>query len=310
MTDEDNPAGGYAPRLSVLMVSHGTKAMTLVALDSLARTTRVPHEVIVIDNASADGSVAAIRAAHPAVRLIEAERNLGFGLAVNLAARHHARGDYLLLLNTDVVVLPGAVEALLDCAVRRPEALIWGGRTLFADGRLNPTSVWRRPTLFSLAAQATGLSKVFRGRAPFDPEAYPGWARDDEREVDIIAGCLFLIGRATWNRLGGFDPAFTMYGEEADLCLRARRDLGARPLFTPRAQIVHHGGGSAVSRARQVAQISAARIGLARRHMATPARQAAVVCLRATALVKIAAAGLGLTVPPERGGGIPWWRGV
>ncbi len=293
--------------ISVLMVSHGTREMTLAALESLAATTDLDHEVIVADTGAPDGSAAAIAAAHPGVRLIALPGNIGFGRAVNRAAAA-ARGEWLLLLNTDVMVLPGAVAALLAAARARPGAGIWGGRTLFADGRLNPTSVWRRPTPGSLALQASGLSRAFRGRAPFDPETYPGWARDDAREVDIVAGCFLLIGRPLWERLGGFDPAFEMYGEEADLCLRARA-LGAAPWFTPAATIVHHGGGSAASRPRQVAQISAARIGLARRHMAAPGRWLAVASLRATALAKTAAARAGLTVAPERGGGIPWWRG-
>ena len=86
--------------------------------------------------------------------------------------------------------------------------------------------------------------------ALFNPEAFGGWDRSSVRNVDIVSGCFFLINRTLWDRLGGFDPAFFMYGEEADLCLRARK-LGARPIVSPSATIVHYGGASTSSTLKQ-----------------------------------------------------------
>jgi hypothetical protein len=127
-------------------------------------------------------------------------------------------------------------------------------------------------TLWSLLCQTSGLSSVFRGSALFNPEAYGAWPRDSERSVDIVTGCLFLIRRETWDALGGFDPAFVMYGEETDLCLRARA-MGVRPRVTPEATIVHHGGASESVRADKMVRLMRAKTELVQRHFARPTRR-------------------------------------
>ena len=152
----------------MLVVSYNTREMTLACLRSLAAETRVPHEVIVLDNASRDGSAAAIAEAFPGLRLIASAENHGFALGNNLAARE-ARGRYLLLLNPDTLVLDGAVDRLVAFAGRTPEAGIWGGRTLFADGSLNPMSVFGDQTLWSLFCRASGLALAFRGSRALQP---------------------------------------------------------------------------------------------------------------------------------------------
>src|SRR5690606_35725860 len=122
---------------------------------------------------------------------------------------------------------------------------------------------------------ATGLSSLFRGSSLFNPEGYGGWKRDTVREVDIVSGCFFLIRRELWERLGGFDPAFFMYGEEADLCLRARK-LGARPMVTPEATIVHYGGASERVRADKMVRLLQAKALLIRRHWGPVAARSGV----------------------------------
>jgi N-acetylglucosaminyl-diphospho-decaprenol L-rhamnosyltransferase len=113
---------------------------------------------------------------------------------------------------------------------------------LFADGTLNPASCWRRMTLWSVFCYATGLS-LLRGSSLFNSEGYGGWKRDSIRAVDVVVGCFLLIDRDLWKQLHGFDQVFFMYGEEADLCHRARQ-LGARPTITPTATIIHYGAAS------------------------------------------------------------------
>lgn len=254
-----------APEVSIIIVSYNTRALTLACLDSvLAETRGVAYELIVVDNASADGSADAI-ATHPSrPRLIRLDENIGFARANNLAARE-ACGTYLVLLNPDTVILDRAIDRLYGFASARPDALIWGGRTLFADGRLNPSSCWRRMTMWNLACRALGLTGLLPRSTLFNGEAYGGWARDTERPVDIVSGCFLMIPRELWRRLGGFDPTFFMYGEEADLCLRARR-LGARPRVTPLATIIHHGGASERTRSAKMAKLLAAKATLIRRH--------------------------------------------
>ena len=251
--------------VSIIVVSYNTRAMTEAALSSiLAETRTTSYEVIVVDNASSDGSAEMI-AAHPLQpRLIPLRDNVGFARANNLAARE-ARGRFLLLLNPDTLVLDCAIDRLVAFARRRPEARIWGGRTLFADGRLNPASCWNRMTPWSLFCRASGLAVFFPGFELFNGEAIGGFARDDERRVDIVSGCFFLIETALWRGLHGFDPLFFMYGEEADLCLRAHA-FSARPMITPDATIVHYGGASERVRSDKMVRLLAAKASLIDRH--------------------------------------------
>ncbi len=270
MPDPETPdpsldlSGRAPPRLSIVVVSYNTREMTLDCLASVAAETRTPHEVIVIDNASTDGSAAAIAERFPGAVLMAETVNHGFARANNIAATR-ARGDYLLLLNPDTVILDGAIDRLMDFAAARPGAKIWGGRTLYGDRSLNPTNCWRQMTLWSLVCQLTGLARSFPASARFNPEAYGGWARDSEREVEIVTGCFLLTTRAFWDTLGGFDLTFVMYGEEADLCRRAAR-MGARPRITPEAQIIHYVGASADLRAGKQVMVARAKITLIDRY--------------------------------------------
>jgi GT2 family glycosyltransferase/pimeloyl-ACP methyl ester carboxylesterase len=229
--------------VSIIIVSYNTRELTLECLRSLYRETEgVFFEVLVVDNASKDGSAQAIADEFEHVRLMSLEENAGFGGGCNLAARE-ARGQYLLFLNPDTVVLNGAVQKLVACARRYPEAGLYGGRTYWGDRSLNPTSCWRRPTPWSAFCRAVGLDAIFRSSALFDPESYGRWQRDSDREVDIITGCLLLVEHQAWAKLRGFDPMFFQRGEDADLSLRAWT-LGYRPRICPEAEIIHYGGQS------------------------------------------------------------------
>ncbi|MFN0218016.1 MAG: glycosyltransferase family 2 protein [Hyphomicrobium sp.] len=251
--------------VSILIVSYNTNSLTVGALSSiLSEAKDLAYETIVVDNASTDGSPEMI-AAHPLKpRLIRLKDNIGFARATNMAARE-ARGRYLLLLNPDTVVLDHAIDRLVEFARQRPEARIWGGRTLFVDGRLNPASCWKRMTLWGLFCRASGLAAIFPGSELFNREGMGGWRRDTVRNVDIVSGCFFLIETSLWRGLRGFDPHFFMYGEDADLCLRAHA-FSARPIMTPSATIVHYGGASEPVRAEKMVRLLAAKSSLIARH--------------------------------------------
>jgi GT2 family glycosyltransferase len=260
------------PEIVIVIISYNTRDMTLAAIASAKAETRTPHEIVVVDNASTDGSAEAIVAAHPDIRLIREAENHGFGPAHDIALKHSA-APWVLLLNPDTVVLDGAIDRLLAFAKSTPRAEIWGGRTLYGDGTLNPTSCFARMTLWSVFCRVAGLNGVFRRSAVFNSEYFGDWPRDSVREVDIVTGCFLLIRRDFWDRLGGFDPAFTMYGEEVDLCLRAAA-LGARPVITPDATIIHHGGASQAVRSDKLVRLMRAKMELIRRHF--PARSRAI----------------------------------
>src|SRR4051812_3005654 len=178
--------------LSIIVVTHNTREMTIECIRSiLEQTTRVRYELIVFDSGSTDGSSEAISERFPSVKLMTSPRDLGFGKANNIAAKG-AEGTRLLLINPDTVVLDHAIDRLNDFADMTPECRIWGGRTVFADGSLNPASCWKFATLWSVFCWAVGLN-LFKGSVVFNSEAYPDWKRDSVRSVDIVSGCFFLI---------------------------------------------------------------------------------------------------------------------
>ena len=172
------------PLVSIIVVSYRTRAMTLECLRSVVRETkRASYELLVVDNASGDGSAEAIAAEFPEARLTALDKNVGFAAGNNIAAKE-AKGSYLLLLNPDTIVLDGAIDRLVDFAQRRPQAAIWGGRTLYADRSLNPTSCWQRMTLWNVFCRTSGLAALLPNSPLFNAEAYGGWDRSTVREAE------------------------------------------------------------------------------------------------------------------------------
>lgn len=256
----------YNVSLSIIVVSYNTREITLECLRSVYRETKIPEfEIIVLDNASTDGSVEAIKSEFgEKIKFIASDNNYGFAAGNNIAIQQ-ASGEYLLLLNPDTVVLDGAIDKLLAFANENIQAKIWGGKTLFADGSLNPASCWSKITLWSLVSQATGLSSMFRKSSLFNPEGMGSWDRNGIRQVDIVSGCFFLITKNFWDELGGFREEFFMYGEEADLCLRAQL-LGAKPMVSSEASIIHYGGASEKNRPDKLIRLSKAKMLLIDKH--------------------------------------------
>lgn len=258
------------PAVSIIVISYNTREMTIECLRSVFAETTLPFEIVVVDNASTDGSAEAISEAFPAdvypnLTLLKEIKNHGFAPAHSVALPH-CKAPWLLLLNPDTVILDKAIDNLFAFAHREPEARIWGGRTLYGDKTLNSTSCWHRMTLWTIFCRTAGMTGLFPGSEVFNQEAYGDWPRDSERTVDIVTGCFLLIHRETWNALGGFDPTFVMYGEEADLCLRARAQ-GARPRITPDATIIHYGGASEPVAADRIVRVLRAKAELIRRHV-------------------------------------------
>lgn len=290
---EDSGTQSSRPELSIILVSYNTRELTLEAIRSLRRETHSGlFELIVVDNASSDGSAEALAAEFPDIALRATDKNLGFATANNMAAEH-ARGRYLLLLNPDTVVLSNAVGRLLQFAKDHPSARLWGGRTLFGDQTLNPSSCWNRMTLWSVFCLMTGLKALLPKSRVFNSEAMGDWARDDVREVDIISGCFLLIEADLWKTLGGFNLDYFMYGEDADICLRARL-AGARPLICPDAQIVHYGGASEKIRSDKMVRLLTAKITLMRHHWSTITRLPGYLVFWAFPLPRIIGYGLAM----------------
>lgn len=267
-----------SPEVSILIVAYKCRDEARACLASLyEQPLGVSFETLVLDNDSADGTVEMVESEFPLAKLVALDDNIGFAAGVNRLAEL-ADGSFLLLLNPDTVVHPGTIAQLVTFARERPRHGLYGGRTVNPDGTPHPASCWGKPTLWSLVCFATMLSTAFKGSRFFDPESLGHWQRDSVREVDIITGCLLLVPRTLWQELGGFDVRFFMYGEDADLALRAAA-LGYRPAITPDAVITHEIGASTESRPDKMVLVYRGKAALVRKHWATPKRQLGLMLL-------------------------------
>ena len=233
--------------LSIIIVSFNARADLERCLKSLhTAPPSASHEIIVVDNASGDGSAGAARR-WPQVRVLEAGANLGFARASNVGIRA-SRGAHLLLLNSDTIVPPQAIDRLLDRLKERPEVAVAGPRLVDADGRaelsfgrmMSPLNEIRQKRL------VRGHERRLRGITAFVERV-----TREEQTPDWVSGACLLVRRADAEAVGLLDERYLMYTEDVDFCA-AIRARGRLILFTPAAEIVHLRGRS-VARAPSAA---------------------------------------------------------
>jgi GT2 family glycosyltransferase len=206
-----------------------------------ASTKGIAFEVIVVDNASTDDSVDMIKSAFPGVMLIANAENRGFA-AANNQGMAIAKGRYVLLLNSDTIVLDNALAKVLAFADSRPDAGVVACRVLNADRSLQRTC-FMFPSILNLFLWATGLSRLSVAGRFLGREQMLSWNRDSVRDVDAATGCFMLVRRDAIDHVGMMDDSYFMYFEETDWCYRFKK-AGWKVLFTPEAQIIHLGGAS------------------------------------------------------------------
>ena len=272
--------GGGIPRaedasLDVVVVSHRSARSLDACLESLdlaAAVCDVPVGVVVVDNASDDGTLRRLAATTAPHTLVARSVNDGFGrgCAVGVAV---GSGPLVLLCNPDVVVDLGSLAALVAYAARHPEAAVVGGRQVQPDGSDGPRSWWRRPTWWSTACFALGLSSVFPRHRLFDPEEGGRWD-GSSRAVDAVSGGFLLVRREDWELLKGFDADMLLYGEDVDLCLRAiARGLAVHVCgdATYRHDVGGSTRGDAPDGAFRMQLVLRGRAAVLRRHLGGPA---------------------------------------
>ncbi len=229
--------------LSIIIVNWNVKDLLRDCLASLLKavTASLNYEIIVVDSASHDGSVNMVRAEFPQARLIASHENLGYAKGNNVGAVA-AQGRYLLLLNPDTVVKPGALLELVTYLEARPSVGAVGPQLLWPDGSLQ-SSRRHFPSLGSLFWESTLLGQWF----PHHPYAeYYRMATtppDVPQRVDWLVGAAILIRREAWQQVGFLDQTFFMYFEETDWCHRCTR-AGWEIHYLPTAQITHYEGKS------------------------------------------------------------------
>jgi hypothetical protein len=201
-------------------------------------------EIIVVDNASTDGSPDCVRDQFPHVRLILNDQNLGFAKANNLGIAQ-CTGHYVCLVNSDVKVLKDCLTQLVDCCERHPQVGMVGPRVIGGDGELQ-RSCRGFPGLWNMLCAALALDLAFPRVRMFGGYALPYWSHDTEATVDILSGCFWLIRREALNQVGLLDESFFMYGEDMDWCRRFW-ESGWKLAFIPSAEAIHHGGASSAN---------------------------------------------------------------
>jgi GT2 family glycosyltransferase len=248
------------PAVSLIVVSFNTRDLLRACLDTVQRTARdVPSEIIVVDNASADGSADMVVREFPQVRLIRSPVNLGFG-AANNRGFECARGRYVVLLNTDALLTPGALAQSVARMEADPTIALAGARLVGPDGAWQPsgrlfTSLTNDLLLLSGLAQRYARSRFF-GR--YDRT----WADPRQpAEVDWVPGAYAIIRREALTRVGQFDEAFFLYYEEVDLCRRLKA-AGYRIWYWPDVVVMHVGGASSKTLTRLTLSSSGSQLTL------------------------------------------------
>lgn len=244
---------GMSAELSVIIVNWNGGELLRRCVESLAAAPpSVPFEVVVIDNDSADDSVARLRASDAALalgerlRVVENEENLGFGRANNQAFKL-TRAPLLFLLNPDTEVTEGSVDCLVATVRSGARVGVAGPKLLNEDGSVQ-VSVWRgEPSAWEALLTGFRLHKLLPRRARGELLLAEHWDYSRRREVGQLSGAAMLLRREVVEEVGGFDERFHMYGEDSEWCVRIRR-AGWRIVFEPAAVVKHLGAASSLKR--------------------------------------------------------------
>ena len=274
------------PEVSILIVTWNSRDRVLACLKTIhGLPDTVSREIVVVDNASADHTVEAIRAAWPDVHVVASPTNLGFGAANNLGYRL-ASGRNILILNPDTRLLPGALGEMV-AALRDPAIGCVGAKHYNTDMTLQ-WSMDDHPTVLSETIHYTDVHRLGLLR-PWLHRRYPRWsAHNTERDVAWVNGACMMITRTVMDTVRGFDEYFFLFAEELDLCRRIW-NAGWRVRFLPQAGVIHDLGGSFdPGDGRRLVLLHQGSFRYARRHFSPAQRGALHVFLRANALVRFA----------------------
>lgn len=222
--------------LSICIVSHESHADLPACLESVyAQAGQLVIEVILVDNASVDGSAAFVKVQFPQVALVVNTERHGFATNINRALRL-SQGRYLLSLNPDTVLLPGALETLVTFMDATPDAAVVGCKTFYPDGKL-------QYTCREFPSVATILWRWLRLEKLYTPSFYrrflmQDWDHNVVRQVDWVLGACMLLRREPIFEIGLFDESFYLYYEDIDICYRLKQ-RGFAIYYLPDAQIIH-----------------------------------------------------------------------
>lgn len=227
-------------QLDVCIVSWRTRDLLRACLQSLVGRSEVA-QIVVVDNASADGTVEMVRGEFPSVNLIANSANRGFAAGSNQALRA-GEAPFALLLNPDTEVRANALRALLDVFEQETSAGAAAPQLLLPDGSIQ-RSCRSFPDPGAVLSDALGLARLFRRSRTFGRYRLTYWDHDSRREVDQPMASALALRRAALEEVGLFDESFPLYFNDVDLCYRLRQ-AGWRIIFEPAAKVTHHHGSS------------------------------------------------------------------
>ncbi len=231
-------------KLSIVIVSYNVQELLDKCLKSIYIASKnIDHEIYVVDNNSQDGTKELIINKHPRVRLIANTHNIGFSKANNQAIKF-AKGEYVLILNPDTVLMPDTLVKMLKFMDQKDaKVAIATCKIELPSGLLDRDCRRSFPTPARALTHFTGLSKIFRGTKIFD-SYYMGYISiNQETEVDACVGAFMFIRRKILKEVGNFDEDYFFYGEDLDLCYRIRQH-NYKIFYTPITKIIHHKGAS------------------------------------------------------------------
>ncbi len=228
-------------QLSIIVVNFNTKELLINCLNSIYRNTSgIEFEVIVVDNASSDESVDALSKKYPQVRVIANKENTGFATANNQGIKI-ARGKYVLLLNSDTIVLGDCLRKVCDFMEQASNAGVVGCKTLNTDRTLQYSCYHDPNFLTELLFFTKGIIKGFWD--PFTHYKYMKyWDHNATREVDCVSGCFLGIRKTVFDKIGLLDENFFMYYEDSEFCRRVKKETNFKVFYYPEAEIIHHKG--------------------------------------------------------------------
>lgn len=224
--------------VSVCIVNWNTRDLLCRCIESIyAKTLQVDYEVVVVDNASSDGSAAVIAQRFPGVKLVASSENLGFAKGCNLAVSY-ATGKYVLYLNPDTELQTNCIRGMKSVFEERPDVGAVGCRLLNADGSIQLTCASAFPSPRNELCSLLALDKLFPKARLLSSRELRFWDHLDSRDVECLSGACIMLPRDLIDRLGGLDTNLFMYGEDLDLCLR----VGAQGLRLHylASEIVYH----------------------------------------------------------------------
>ncbi|WP_247078751.1 glycosyltransferase family 2 protein [Pseudohalocynthiibacter sp. F2068] len=225
--------------ITAVIVNYNTREVTENAITSVLRCTGgLEVEIIVVDNASSDGSVQAFRAEFPQVKVIDTGYNGGYAWGNNVGI-HKARGRYVLILNPDALIHETTLKRAVDYMNAHPEVGILGASVSLEDGSRQLT-IFRFPSLSNLFWHIFVPNRVIRKSRHFGDQRYASQPYDQAIDVDVVAGCFMMLPRKVIDQVGLMDDRFFMYSEETEWCLRVKQ-AGYSVRYNPDVQITHYG---------------------------------------------------------------------